>query len=221
MKKVPGLARHQDEPADARSAASRPDVSRDGTNSGVTQHLSRRIRALRLERGLSLRAVAATAHVSPSLLSQIERGEANPSLVSLVSIAEALGVRPGALLDDVDATRPSPVVRRCERHVIEDARCRREYLMHPDDPRLEVAEIVLAPGGSSPSALVEHSGRDYGVVLDGTLTVEVGGRREVLESGDYIAYDADQPHRIVNESDRDVRLIWIVALGGADDPHTA
>src|SRR5258705_310851 len=83
----------------------------------VTAGLGARIRALRLERGLSLRSVAAGAQVSPSLLSQIERGEASPSLVSLVAIADALVVRPGVLLDDHSGatTSASPVVRRKER----------------------------------------------------------------------------------------------------------
>lgn len=187
--------------------------SRADTSSSVTRSLSRRIKATRLERGLSLRATAATAQISPSLLSQIERGEANPSLVSLVSIAEALGVRPGALLDDASGPALSPVVRRSERRVIDDALCRREYLMHADEPKLEVAEIFLEPGGSSPLTPTEHTGRDYGIVLEGTVKVEVGAQTEEMTEGDYIAYDADQPHRIVNESDLPARLIWIVAFG--------
>ena len=208
------MARKEPEP-DVSVYSSRADASLS-----VTRGVSKRIRAVRLERGLSLRATAASANVSPSLLSQIERGEANPSLVSLVSIAEALGVRPGALLDDAPSAPPSPVVRRAERHVIDDELCRREYLMHADEPTLEVAEIFLEPGGSSPLAPTAHSGRDYGVVTRGSVVVEVGSQREVLKEGDYIAYDADQPHRIVNESKRPARLIWIVAFGGgAESPR--
>lgn len=178
----------------------------------VTEGLGSRIRALRAERGLSLRAVAGAAQISPSLLSQIERGDASPSLVSLVAIADALVVRPGVLLgDDEDAVTSSPVIRRDERRVIDDDLCRREYLMHLDDPYLEVAELFLAPGGSSRPALARHSGRDYGVVIEGQVTVELEGRREVLEEGDYIAFDADWPHRVVNESGGAARILWLIA----------
>lgn len=181
----------------------------------VTATLSRRIRVLRNERGLSLRSVASIAQISPSLLSQIERGEASPSLVSLMAIADALAVRPGVLLDEASAPpSPSRVVRRDDRRVIDDRLCRREYLMHADEPVLEVAELLLPPGGSSRPALAKHSGRDYGFVLEGSITVEFAREREVLSEGDYIAFDSGDPHRIINESDADARVLWAVAYEG-------
>jgi transcriptional regulator with XRE-family HTH domain len=185
-----------------------------GRNSGrsIGTRLGARIRSLRTERGLSLRVVASAAQISPSLLSQIERGEASPSLVSLVAIADALVVRPGVLLDDDNgAGAAAPVVRREERRVIDDESCRREYLMHLDDPYLEVAELFLAPGGQSRPGLARHSGRDYGVVVSGQVVVEFEDRRERLRSGDYIAFDAQQAHRVVNESRRPARILWIIA----------
>ena len=184
-----------DESSEAKPAG------RNGQGSGntVASALGGRLRAVRLERGLSLRAVAAAAQVSPSLLSQIERGEASPSLVSLVAIADALVVRPGVLLEDDTAAyeTTSPVVRRNQRRVIDDELCRREYLMHLDDPLLEVAELIVAPGGQSRPRLARHSGRDYGVVMTGEIVVEFEGRSETLKRGDYIAFDArpPPPHR--------------------------
>lgn len=177
----------------------------------VTSALSSRMRALRLERGLTLRQVSSKAQISPSLLSQIERGGANPSLLSLVAIADALMVRPGQLLDDDAGPSDSPVVRRDERHVLEGLQCRREYLMHVDDPYLEVAELFLRPGGCTRQALAKHSGRDYGIVLEGDVTVEFETNRYVLSMGDYIAFEADRPHRLVNHTEQDARVIWVIA----------
>jgi transcriptional regulator with XRE-family HTH domain len=184
----------------------------------VTAGLGGRIKALRAERGLSLRSVAAQAQVSPSLLSQIERGEASPSLISLVAIADALDVRPGRLLEDAaDAPVPSPVVRREQRRIVDDERCRREYLMHLDDPYLEVAELIVAPGGESRPGLAGHSGRDYGIVITGEIVVEFeDGRAETLKRGDYIAFDAEVPHRAVNRSARQARVLWIIAHDRSD-----
>lgn len=177
----------------------------------VAETVSRKVRSIRLDRGLSLRAVAAKANISPSLLSQIERGTASPSLVSLVAIADALAVRPGTLLDDELSPSVSRVVRRSERRVIDDPACRREYLMHVDDRFLEIAELTLPPGGSSRPALAAHSGRDYGIVLSGTATVELASGSEVLKAGDYIAFDSDEPHRLVNAAATGLRVIWIIA----------
>lgn len=185
----------------------------------VTAGLGGRVRALRLERGLSLRTVATAAQISPSLLSQIERGEASPSLVSLVAIADALVVRPGVLLDDENGTgeAASLVVRRGDRKIIDDELCRREYLMHLDDPYLEVAELIVAPGGQSRPRLAKHSGRDYGVVITGQIVVEFEGRSETLRQGDYIAFDAEHAHRIVNRSSKPARVLWIIAHDRAEE----
>jgi transcriptional regulator with XRE-family HTH domain len=218
------MAADPDERASAGATAGRAGATagRAGATAGgpppaedLTVTLSRRLRVLRAERNLSLRAVARIAQVSPSLLSQIERGEASPSLLSLVAIADALGVRPGRLLEDPEPIgERSPVLRRSQRRVIDDRLCRREYLMHLDDPYLEVAELHLPPGGCSRPAVAAHSGRDYGIVVEGTATVELSARLERLEEGDYIAFDAGIPHRLINESDSATRVIWIIAHGG-------
>lgn len=199
-----------------RTALGESEPSAKRTSTEVTATVSQRVRDLRRQRGLSLRAVAAKAQISPSLLSGIERGKASPSLVSLVAIADALGVRPGDLLEEGDKTTRSRsrVVRRSARRVIDDPICRREYLMHPDDPYLEVvAELFLPPGGSTRPALARHSGRDYAIVLEGSATIEFVGGQEQLSEGDYIAFDASEPHRLVNESNEGTRVIWVIAYG--------
>jgi transcriptional regulator with XRE-family HTH domain len=178
----------------------------------VSGELGARIRALRLQQGLSLRAVASVAEVSSSLLSHIERGEASPSLASLVAIADALGTRPGGLLDDLGEDRdPSPVVRREQRIVVDDEACRREFMMHLDDPYLDVIELAFDPGGEMRPHLARHSGRDYGLVLSGQVVVEFEDTEEVLRRGDYIAFDAERSHRVLNRSSRPSRLLWIIA----------
>lgn len=62
-----------------------------------------RIRSARTARSMSLRAVAATIGVSPATLSQIENGRTGLSVTRLETIAAALGISAGALLDGRDA----------------------------------------------------------------------------------------------------------------------
>jgi len=195
-------------------------AARDGEESGVrrseraaevTAGLGARIRALRLQQGLSLRAVASVAQISASLLSHIERGEASPSLTSLVAIADALGTRPGYLLDDPSEGDVSPVIRREERIIVDDENVRREFMMHLDDPYLDVIELAFDAGGEMRPHLAKHSGRDYGLVLSGQVVVEIEDTEETLRRGDYISFDAERPHRVVNRSSKPARLLWIIA----------
>jgi transcriptional regulator with XRE-family HTH domain len=194
-----------------------PGVS-PGAPRSPAEALGIRLRQLRTRRGQTLRSVAEKADVSPSLLSQIERGEASPSLLSLVAIAEALAVRPADLLDGDGPDPRSPVVRSWERRVIEDPQCRREYMMDLDDPYLLMAEIHIVPRGSSRPSAVTHSGRDYGIVLQGQVTVQLGDRRELLNEGDYIALDAHDPHRLLNETDEPARVLWVMAPDAPNAP---
>jgi transcriptional regulator with XRE-family HTH domain len=56
------------------------------------------LRAIRTERGLTLRQVAEGAHVSISYLAEIERGEKDPSSRVLESVAGGLEIEVGELL---------------------------------------------------------------------------------------------------------------------------
>jgi transcriptional regulator with XRE-family HTH domain len=80
------------------------------TDRGVTEQgsmadqIGRRLREVRLARGISLREMARRIGVSPSFVSQVERGKANPSVGTLYAFVTELG----ASLDELTAERPGP-----------------------------------------------------------------------------------------------------------------
>ncbi len=55
-----------------------------------------------------------------------------------------------------------------------------------------------------------HTGREWGYVIEGTLSVTVGFDEHVLDAGDSVAFDSTDPHRFHNDGDADVRAIWYV-----------
>ncbi len=65
-------------------------------------HVGLRMLATRLQRGLSQDAVARRAGLDPSYLCRIEGGKVNPTVRTVVRVAEGLRVSPNELL------RPSP-----------------------------------------------------------------------------------------------------------------
>jgi DNA-binding XRE family transcriptional regulator len=76
---------------------SRPLVNRSEVAARIG-HVARRIRE---ELDLTLANVAQHAGISPGMLSRLETGHVNPSLETIVALAEALGVRPALLLQEV------------------------------------------------------------------------------------------------------------------------
>lgn len=70
-------------------------------------HVGTRIRAWRNERGLTQNELAQKSHISRSYLAGVETGKYNPSLDTLGSIAEALGLSTSILLDE---PKPGPLI---------------------------------------------------------------------------------------------------------------
>ena len=159
-----------------------------------------RLRALRQARGWSLTQLSRAAGVSAGLLSQVERGQTDPSLDTLRKLAKALDVPLFSLFQDVSAHAVS-IVRRERRLRVGPSADRVAYSrISPGYGRLEVLEGHLPPGGTSSEEPWEHASEECAVVLSGVLTVEVEGTRYRLDPGDSIYFDSRRPHRYVNDS---------------------
>src|SRR5436189_5942599 len=92
----------------------------------ITQHLGDRVRQLRAERGWSLEQLAAASGVSRSMLSQIEREQANPTLAVALRIAQAFGMSLSDLIEMPGATSSVAVIRADDHafHYRSDKFCR-------------------------------------------------------------------------------------------------
>jgi transcriptional regulator with XRE-family HTH domain len=73
------------------------------TRHRALDHFGQNVRKHRTEKTLSQEALAEKADLDPTYISGIERGVRNPSLISIVRIAKALGVNSGDLFEGVKA----------------------------------------------------------------------------------------------------------------------
>jgi transcriptional regulator with XRE-family HTH domain len=197
----------------------------------VPDTIGARLRAAREERGMSVRSLARQIGVSPSLISQIENGKANPSVGSLYSLASALGISMDALFFNAHRASDSrsPVVwsdevvlRTSDRAVIELASgVRWERLTPTPDADVDFLFVTYAVGGEScpPDALMRHSGREYGLLLSGQLGATIGFDTYHLTPGDSIVADSTTPHRFWTIGDEPAVLVWAV-VGRAGDPRS-
>jgi transcriptional regulator with XRE-family HTH domain len=200
--------------------------------------MGERLRAARTARRLSLRELAGRLGVSPSLISQIETGRANPSVSTLYAIATELDVSLDELLfNDRRAAEPAepaapvraevatggtmtqapPVQRADSRHSIRLASgVNWERLTTASEPGIEFLHVTYEVGGASspPDAFQRHPGHEWGYVLRGRLQVRIGFDEYVLEPGDAISINSSIPHRLATIGDEPVEAIWFV-LGRA------
>ena len=204
--------------------------------------IGRRLRDERTRRQLSLRDLAERLGVSPSLISQIETGRARPSVATLYAIVSELDLslddllfpdgERGATAPDADAPGGTPpgdtgrddgvhagsVQRGADRQRIRlDSGVVWERLTSSSDPEAEFLHVTYEVGGASgpPDAFQRHNGREWGVVLSGTLRVSIGFESFVLGAGDAITIPSTTPHRLENVGDQPVQAVWFV-LGRGD-----
>ena len=170
------------------------------------------IKRLRKLRGRTLEQLATGAGVSAGLLSQVERGQGNPSFNTLVQVAHALGIPVARLM--VGEQLSSPVVRRSERRRlnlgVNDDLVLMELLTARLDSALEAIRIVAEPGYSTEDTPFVHDGEEFGIVLEGTHAVNVGGAHYVLQAGDSISYSSTIPHWYENPGDVTSVSLWVV-----------
>jgi transcriptional regulator with XRE-family HTH domain len=176
----------------------------------VLNTIGRNIRALRIDAGLTLQALADRTGLSPSMLSLLERGKTGPSIGTLVVIASALGAQMSDLLDQVEAPEDSPVSRVEDQAVFRtEAGVTRRVLKHDRIRNIEIAMNEYEPGTGNAPIAQGHEGYEFGIVLEGALDVDVNGAVHVLNPGDLISYPSPQPHRFANTGETVARTVWI------------
>jgi transcriptional regulator with XRE-family HTH domain len=210
----------------------------------VDDDVGPRLRAQREKRQLSLREVARRLNISPSAVSQIETGKSRPSVSTLYAIVSELGIsldelfgsrqapptrraardpkrRPRAASPDKPGGLDSDRVQRsATRHGIElQSGVRWERLTAQPDPEADFLYVVYDIGGASSQndLFMRHAGREYGLVLTGTLEVTVGFETYSLGPGDSISFDSTIPHRLRNTGSEPVTGVWFVIGRSGDD----
>ena len=212
--------------------------SGDEAAQGANESLGRRLRELRTQSGLSLRALARSLDISASAVSQIETGVMVPSVNRLIAIVTALGVplsaafeAPGAesaaastaaatLGDRLAGIADEPVegdgyvISRAGR--VPDMKLESGVVYRRLSPGpvagLEIFESTY-PAGSTGSAhgdLIRHDGFEIGSITSGTLTITFEGEDVTLSAGDSITFPATRPHRLSNRSGEPCVAVWLI-----------
>jgi transcriptional regulator with XRE-family HTH domain len=178
--------------------ASKPPAAAAVEPPRVGAHLA----GLRQAQGLSLDELSKRAGVSKSMLSQIERNQANPTVAVVWRLANALGVELGELLGGDRA--PTPAIETVPAHAIPgltspDGLCKLRILGPIDlAGQFEWYELNVQPGGVLDSQGHEAGSREHLSVLSGQLEVDALGTSSRIKTGETARYAVDGPHAIRN-----------------------
>jgi len=170
-----------------------------------------RLQRLRRGVGLSVRTLAAQSGLSPSLLSQVERGLVTPSLESLVRLTRSLGISLGTFFAALESSPPR-VVRASTRPPLLSpwARVTVEALDPlPGAGMREPLMLTLAPGGRSEHAPVARVPAQFALLVEGEAVLTLGDAVYVLCLGDAITFSPTQGYQWAQRGAGPARVLLV------------
>ncbi len=188
----------------------------------ASDDLGPQLRQVRVRAGITVREFARRVGVSPSLISQVERGLATPSVGTLLAITKELGLELGDLFKPeghAGRAAPGPVQRGGSRKEIRLASgVRWERLTPGPDLDVEFLYAVYDVGSASceEDSMLRHGGKEYGYLLSGCLGVKIGFEEYELGPGDSVSFDAHLPHRLWCIGSQPAVVIWAVVQRNGD-----
>jgi transcriptional regulator with XRE-family HTH domain len=164
----------------------------------VTAEIAARVRAARTQRRWTLDDLAARSNVSRRLLVQIEHGDANPSLATLLKLAAALGITLTELLADEPEPAPVAVVAGRDAMTLWSTPTGSAARLLVSHGAIELWSWTLAPGDRRASEPHRPGSVELIAVETGTVVLDVGHHRAEVPAGDSGWVDATLPHSYTN-----------------------
>ncbi|MEL6364054.1 MAG: XRE family transcriptional regulator [Pseudomonadota bacterium] len=183
------------------------------SNDDAAPEIGPRLQARRRALGWTLEDLAARSGVSRSMLSQIERGRANPTFATLWGLTRALGLDLSELGETPAASGAVEVAPAHFTPEIKsaDGLCTLRILSPIDlAGRTEWYELTVEPGGALVSEPHAAGSREHLTALDGALEIESGPSTGRVEAGATARYAADAPHIIRNGGAEPARALLVV-----------
>ena len=185
-------------------------------NDDISLRTGRAVKQRREAAGFSLRMLATRSGISPSMISDIERGTKSPTVTTIVRLADALGVSAAALIDG--GMGPAPrirVLRRGEGAGGENPARSDSLVPAAPGSRIDFMRYqippstILGPSAAHAPGTVEHMH-----VAIGTVRVTVGDEVAELSAGDSCSCRTDAPHGVENPDASVEALIYLIIERG-------
>ncbi len=180
-----------------------------------------RLRAIRANQGLSIRALAERSGLNVNTLSLIENGKTSPSVSTLQVLAQSLAVPISAFFERVSGEQKITYQKNGKRP--------QAAFTHGSIQDLgtgmsrfgaEPLIVTLNPGADSGKTPIVHTGREFVYCLDGQVDYQVDGTVYPLSPGDSLLFEAYLPHRWRNVWEQESHLLLVLCPSDErDQPH--
>ena len=161
--------------------------------------VANQLRLMREIAGISQRELARKVGVSNGTISQIEKGNSDPSVGLLKQILEGLGLSIADFFEEHSQPRQKIFFESDE--FVDVGSANVKFLqMGPSstDRQIQFLKEVYAAGASTGHKSLVHEGEEAGIILSGQLEVTVGEERRILSAGDGYYFNSTTPHSFRN-----------------------
>lgn len=179
----------------------------ENLNASIAANLKR----IRAERQISLDKLSELTGVSKSMLGQIERGEASPTMTTLWKIANGLKVSFTTLIEPGEPANQLVDVSDINILVADNGRFTVMPFFSVNEQRdFEMYSVNIKPGGRRVSEAHFQGTQEYLLVFSGTVEIVLDGAPFAVKTGQAFRFDASVPHDYVNVSDVDANLCVVI-----------
>ena len=166
-----------------------------------------KIKELRLKNQLTQEELADRCELSKGYISQLENDLTSPSIATLIDILQSLGSTLSEFFseendENIVFPEEDQFEKENENHTI------RWLVPTAQKNAMEPILITIQKGGASEPDL-PHEGEEFGLVLEGSVTVTVGKKKVRANKGDTFYFRSSQTHRIENDGNETAKVVWV------------
>ena len=176
--------------------------------------IGRKIKLLRLERGLNLKELADKSGFTKGYLSKVENSKKAPPVSTLLNLARVLGVNISEIFSEGEDKASIVLTKKSERKTLARNGTAFGYSYEPlalNFPGRHMDPYVLtAPAKQRKKGLFQHSGEEMIMVLEGTMRFTHGDQEFLVEEGDCIYFDASVPHRGIADGSEPAKGLMVI-----------
>ena len=166
-----------------------------------------RIREYRLQRGLTQEELASRCELTKGYISQLENDLSSPSITTLIDVLNVLGVTPQQFF--AEQTEEKVVFGKNDFFESQMGDGNIVWLI-PNSQKNEMEPIILTlPADGKSDLRYPFEGEEFGYVLEGKISIEVGDYSYKAKKGDAFYLSGDKEHRIVNIAGKESKILWV------------
>ena len=174
----------------------------------INEDIGRKIKDLRNKVGLTQQELADRTELTKGYISQLERGQVAPSVITLFDLIECLGSTPEEFFREAHEEQ---VVFSEEGFFekIDEAGNSIQWIVPTAQKNMMEPLLVNLKPYQTLDEDKPHEGEEFGYVISGRIKLHLGDKKYVVKAGESFYYKANKSHFIENYAARPAEFIWV------------